>query len=249
MIQNYLDKISKELSENSDKTAKIYSFFIKKYLSYLESKNKTAEQANKEDVHTYLKSLNNYSYKSQALALSSLKFFYNNIIKKAEITSDIGMPEKSDQETLSKDEIKKLIDSSQTQKSRLIISFLYSTGIKVSELVNLKVTDIDLENKTVKIYKKNKPRQISFDEELCQELKNYIEEKNPQIFLFSKKERPLTTRNIQKIIKNTAKKAEFDKKITPHTLRYTYAKQLLNSGVQLSKVKSVLGYSPFKNPK
>jgi len=243
MIQNYSEKLSKELSKNSEKTAKIYSFFIKKYLTYLETKSKTAEQAKKEEVDVYLKSLDNYSYKSQALALSSLKFFYNNIIKNAEIMSDIEMPQKSSQEILTKDEIKKLIDSGQTQKSRLIIFFLYSTGIKVSELVNLKVTDLNLENKIIKVYKNNKPRQIFLNEKLCQELKNYIEEKNPNIFLFSKKERPLTTRNIQKIIKNTAKRAEINKKITPNSLRQSLAYHLQESGIKTGKIQNMLGYS------
>lgn len=243
MIQKYLDKISKELSGNSEKTTKIYSFFIKKYINYLESNNKTAEQANKEDINVYLKSLSSYSYKSKALAISSLKFFYNHIIKNAEIISNLETPQKSSQEVLSKEEIKKLIDSSQTQKSKLIISFLYSTGIKVSELVNLKVTDLNLENRTVKIYKNNKPRQIILSEKLCQELKSYIEEKNPQIFLFSKKERPLTTRNIQKLIKNTSKHAEINKKITPNSLRQSLAFHLQESGIKTGKIQNILGYS------
>lgn len=149
---------------------------------------------------------------------------------------------KQNTETLSKEDIKKLADSADTNKSRLIISFIYSTGLKVSELVSLKVSDIDLENKICNVKSMNKNRQIMLNEEICREIQGYFEKNNPPVFLFSKKEKPLTSRNIQKIIKNTAVKAGLEMKITPHTLRQSFAKHLIDSGMEESKVNSLLGY-------
>ncbi|MEM4230580.1 MAG: tyrosine-type recombinase/integrase [Candidatus Pacearchaeota archaeon] len=249
MIQSYLEKLSTELKlkGSSDRTIKIYSYFVEKYLKQLEKENKQIEDANQDDIKKFLANLiGHYSNKSRALATSSLRFFYKKVLQKPEIMIGIEIPKKEQYlpNVLTKEEIKKLIDSSETKKSKLIISFLYSTGVRVSELVNLKISDLDLENKRGKVHGKgNKSRQIFLSEKLCQELKDYIKQKNPQIFLFSNKDKPLTTRNIQKIIKSVAKKAGINKKVTPHTLRHSFATHLLESGVDIRKIQVLLGHS------
>jgi integrase/recombinase XerD len=242
-MENYLEKFSENLkiTGSSEKTIKIYSFFVKKYLSWLEENNKSIQQSGSEDLKKYAESLSSYSSKSQSFAMSALKFFYNNVLQRQEQMPVMEIKKQS-QEVLSKEDIKKLADSADTNKSRLIISFIYSTGLKVSELVNLKVSDIDLENKSCKVNGANKSRQITLNEEICKEIKSYFEKNNPPAFVFSKKEKPLTSRNIQKIIKNTAVKAGLERKITPHTLRQSFAKHLIDSGIEESKVNSLLGY-------
>lgn len=244
--EGYLNKLAVELKlkGSSEKTVKIYSYFLEKFLKYT---NKTLDEISKDDIKSFLASLiDRYSNKSRALATSALRFFFKKIINKSDIMNDIETPKKEQYlpNVLTKQEVKQLIDFAQTKKSKLIVSLLYSSGIRVSELVNLKVNNLDLNNKKGKVHGKgNKSRQIFLSEQLCQELQNYLNEKNPSIFLFSKNDKPLTTRNIQKIIKKTSEKAGLNKKVTPHTLRHSFATHLLESGIDIRKIQVLLGHS------
>lgn len=227
----------------SNKTISTYSFFISKYLDSL---NTNLEQACEQDIKNFLVNLiDNYSNTSRALATSSLRFLYKEIIEKPEIIARIKNPKKADYLpiVLTKQEVQKLIDSALTLKSKLIISFLYSTGVRVSELVNIKTNDLDLENSKGMVRGKgNKQRQIFFSEKLCKKIKKYIDKNPKNQYLFSR-EKPLSPRNIQKIIKKTALKAEINKKVTPHTLRHSFATHHLEAGTDIRKIQVLLGHS------
>jgi integrase/recombinase XerD len=249
MTQNYLEKVSTEIKLKgfSDKTVKIYSYFIKKYLDKLAVENKQPENITIDDIKSFLAGLiDTYSNKSRALATSSLRFFYKSVISKPEVMIGIEIPklEQYLPSVLTKEEIKKLIDAAFTEKSRLMMSMLYSSGIRVSELVGIKVSDLDLENKRGVVHGKgNKSRQIFLSEKLCQGIKLFLE-KNPNTnFLFTSKEEALSTRNIQKIIKKAKEKAGITKKVTPHTLRHSFATHLLEAGVDIRKIQVLLGHS------
>ena len=247
--EEILKKLSTELklSGGSDKTIKIYSYFINKFLQYLSTSSKPIDQVDQDQVKEFLAVLiDSYSNKSRALATSALRYFFKKIVTKPEVMANIETPKKEQYlpNVLAKEEVKKLINQAETEKSGLIISFLYSTGVRVSELVNLKMQDLDLDNKKGKVHGKgNKSRQIFLSESLCNDLKSYIDRKQPKTFLFSTKDKPLTTRNIQKIIKNTSSKAGISKKVTPHTLRHSFATHLLESGVDIRKIQVLLGHS------
>jgi len=139
----------------------------------------------------------------------------------------------------------KLIESADTLKSRLIISTLYSTGLRVSELVNLKVSDLNLKEKTgwVRKGKGSKDRLFVTSESLAKELQEYLSDKGKDnIYIFSKK-KPLTTRNIQKIISSVKKRANIGKKATPHTLRHSFATHLLEQGIDIRTIQAMLGHA------
>ena len=246
---NYLEKISTELKLKgfSDKTVKIYSYFIKKYLDKLEKENKQPENAIQDDIKSFLASLiDTYSNKSRALATSSLRFFYKSVINKQELMLGIEIPklEQYLPSVLTKEEIKKLIEAAYTEKSKLIMSMLYSSGIRVSELVGMKKSDLDLENKRGVVHGKgNKSRQIFLSEKLCQDVKLFLEKNPNNNFLFTSKEEALSTRNIQKIIKKAKERAGITKKVTPHTLRHSFATHLLEAGVDIRKIQVLLGHS------
>ena len=240
-----LQKISTELKLKglSRQTIATYSFFISKYL---DSVKKNLEETGEQDVKDFLASLiDKYSNTSRGLATSSVRFLYKEILEKPEVVVRIKNPKKEQYlpSVLAKQEIQKLISSAPTLKSKLIISFLYSTGIRVSELVSLERKDIDLsQRRGIVRGKGNKERQIFLSEKLCKKLERFLS-KNPDYnFLFSK-EAPLTTRNIQKIIKKTAKKANIQKKVTPHTLRHSFATHHLEAGTDIRKIQVLLGHS------
>ncbi|MEM4271711.1 MAG: tyrosine-type recombinase/integrase [Candidatus Pacearchaeota archaeon] len=222
-------------------TARNYSFFVEKFLKHA---GKEADKTTEDDAKSYLASLiDSKSKNTTMLAAAALKFFFKEILKKD--FSGIKVPKKDSKlpEVLTKDEVKKLIDSADNEKSRLIISFLYSTGLRVSELVNLKTEDINLQDKSgwVRKGKGAKDRLFVISENLAKDLEAFLKDRNHK-YLFSKEE-PLTTRNIQKIIKGTKIRAGISKKVTPHTLRHSFATHLLEQGTDIRLIQTMLGHS------
>lgn len=238
-----VEKLKTELKIRgfSPLTARNYSFFVEKFL---QRTNKPSSELNEDDAKAYLADIfDSKSKNTVMLAAASLKFFYREILGKD--FANVKMPKKDSKlpEVLTKDEVKKMIDSADNQKSRLIISTLYSTGLRVSELVNLKVEDVNFSEKTgwVRRGKGAKDRLFVLSENVAKEITEYINGKE-QKYLFSKEE-PLTTRNIQKIIKGTKTRAGISKRVTPHTLRHSFATHLLEQGTDIRLIQTMLGHS------
>ncbi len=233
-------KTELKLKGSSELTVRNYVWFVEKFLS---SVNKTIDELNEEHVKTFLASMiDSKSRSTVSLAASSLKYFFSLLDKKI---SSVNLPkkEKTLPEVLTKDEVKKIISLAETNKSRLIIQLLYSSGVRVSELVNLKVSDMNFQEKIawVRKGKGKKDRVFILSEKLIPELQKYISRHPENVYVFSK-EKPLTTRNIQKIVKKLAMKAEIQKKVTPHTLRHSYATHLLEAGTDIRKIQALLGH-------
>ncbi|MBX4212126.1 tyrosine-type recombinase/integrase, partial [Candidatus Pacearchaeota archaeon] len=220
-----------------------YSFFVEKFLQRI---SKPMQELNEDDVKAYLSDMFDTKSKNTImLAAASLKFFYGEILGKE--FAKVKMPKKDRKlpEVLTKEEVKKLIESAETIKSRFMISMLYSAGLRVSELVNLKVQDISLGDKTgwVRKGKGSKDRIFMISEGLAQDLTDYLQHKGVGYnYLFSK-DKPLTTRNVQKIISLTKKKAGLVKKVTPHTLRHSFATHLLEQGTDIRIIQAMLGHA------
>ena len=124
-----------------------------------------------------------------------------------------------------------------------MISLLYSSGLRVSELVNMKVQDIDFKECMgwVRRGKGSKDRMIVLSEGLVKDIEAYLKDRN-YTYLFSK-EKPLTTRNIQKIMVGLRKRTGIQKKITPHTLMHSFATHLLEQGNDIRIIQAMLGHS------
>lgn len=237
-----IEKLKTELKLRgfSQLTIRNYVFFVEKFIKHA---GKQVTELNEDDAKNYLASLFEDKSKSTImLAASSIRFFYTMLGKQI---GKISLPKKDKKlpVVLNKEEIKLLLDKSDTRKSKLIISFLYSSGLRVSELVNLKRQDLNFQDKIgwVRKGKGNKDRIFTVSENLCIELQKFLEKHSENIYLFSK-EKPLTTRNIQKIIQNTARKAGLQQKITPHTLRHSFATHLLESGTDIRVIQAILGH-------
>ena len=224
-------------------TVRNYTFFVNKFLQKFE---KNPEELNEDDVKEYLSEMFDTKSKNTImLAAASLKFFFIEVLKKD--FSGVPLPKKDKKlpEVLNKEEVRKLIDSTDTVKSRLIVSMLYSTGLRVSELVNLKVGDLNLSDKTgwVRKGKGSKDRLFILGEQMIEELRDYLETRGKENEYVFSKQKPLTTRNIQKIIKGARLRAEIGKKTTPHTLRHSFATHLLEAGTDIRIIQAMLGHS------
>ncbi|MBC7090283.1 MAG: tyrosine-type recombinase/integrase, partial [Methanobacteriaceae archaeon] len=170
---------------------------------------------------------------------------------------DVKTPKraKSLPKSLNEDEVKRLIRAVDTDtrqrkftrtRDKLILSLLYSSGLRVSEVVSLKVNDIDLKDRTIRIRGKgNKDRIVLFDQKTKKLLKEYLHERSQESeYLFLNRfGNPLTPRYIQITIKKYAIKAGIKKKVTPHILRHSFATHLLKNGVDIRAIQQLLGHS------
>lgn len=246
-MQSYLDKIKAELRLRgfSDNTISSYLLHNRKFL---EQSKKAPGEVTEDDIKNFLSNLieRGLTPSSISLVKSSLKFFYDDILKR-DIFRNIKTPKKERKlpEVLTKAEVHKLLEATNNKKSRLIISLLYSSGLRVSEAINLKISDLELKEKIgwVRAGKGKKDRLIILSENLASELENYLQGRSPQELLFPGKSGKMTSRNIQKIISKASKRAEISKKVSPHTLRHSYGTHLLEAGVDIRKIQMLLGHS------
>lgn len=243
--EDFLKRIETEI-----KISKFSKYTLRNYLDFnkrlLEHTKKLPEQINSQDVKNFLADkMNNKSSSSTTLFLSSIRFGYSNILGK-DPTIGIKRPKKEHKipTVLTKQEVIRLFENTNNLKSNLILQLLYSSGLRVSEVVSLKPQDLDFNENTgwVRAGKGRKDRMFIISKKLSKKLQKFIHKHNDWQFLFSK-EKPLTTRNIQKITQKTTKKARIDKKIHPHTLRHSFATHLLESGVDIRKIQILLGHS------
>ncbi len=244
----FLKKLEIELkiSKNSKYTLRNYLDSNKKLFEFC---NKEPEGINIDDVKSYLvEKLDNKSSSSTILFLAAIKYSYETILKK-DITLGIKRPKKERRipTVLTKQEIKDLINSIHNLKSKLMIRLMYACGLRVSELVNLKINNLHFIEKTgyVKQGKGKKDRAFNIPDSLIEDLKKQVEQQKSmnQEYLFSGPKSYLTPRNIQKIVERASKKAGIKKEVHCHTLRHSFATHLLESGIDIRMIQALLGHS------
>ena len=260
-FKNYL-KLERGLSDNSIKSYDFDLILFKKFLDLNKIKD-TPLNCKSETIKNYLyKNLSNKKSRSQARSISALKSFFNylvfeGLIKDSPI-SNIESPklERKLPEVLTEDEINQLIKSVDLnhvfgQRNKTIIEVLYGTGIRVSELVNLKLSNIFFRESILKVNGKgDKERFVPLGKIASTEIKTYInirdrmkiDSKNTDILFINRYGRKLTRSMIFKIIKDASKSIELEKKISPHTLRHSFATHLLKNGADLRTIQLILGH-------
>ena len=246
-IQEFLNKLETELkiSKNSEHTIKNY---VRANLELLNFSNKTPEQITEDDVKKYLAKISDRASSSIVLFLAAIRYSFSNILKR-DPTTGIKRPkrEKKIPTVLTKKEVRKLINSIENKKSKLMISMLYACGFRVSELINLKLEDLDFDEGIghVRQAKGKKDRIFNIPSFLFKPLEKQTEEQkqNNKEFLFTGPKGKLTDRNIQKMIKKIAEKAGIKKDVHPHALRHSYATHLLENGVDIRYIQALLGHS------
>jgi len=243
-----LDKLEIELkiSKNSDYTLRNYSNANK---ALFEFTKKSPEEITEDDIKLYLiKNLQDHSASSVILFLSAIKYAYGNILR-INPTENIKRPKKERKipAVLTKEEVRTLINSCFSEKSKLIISLIYACGLRVSELVNLKVKDLNFNERTGHIIqgKGKKDRIFNIPIFLSSELETqtFKQKEIGEVFLFSGPCGKLSCRNIQKIVSKAASNAGIEKDVHTHTLRHSFATHLLENGVDLRHIQVLLGHS------
>ncbi len=231
----------------SHKTIKTYLFCIRNFLKFC---HKDPKKFTKHDVKSFLdeiakkgKSGSTINVNLQALKfmmeyiLNKRKYFYN--IKYSKVTRRFPT-------TLEKEEVIKIINVIENNKHKLMIKMIYSAGLRVSELLNLKVCDLDLNNNFgyVRNGKGRKDRLFIIADSLKKELFGYIIENNlgNESFIFNSYNGKMSPRTVQEILKKSARKARISKKVHPHALRHSFSTHLIENGYSISDVQSLLGH-------
>ena len=146
---------------------------------------------------------------------------------------------------MSKDEVKRLLNAITNDKSKLMVSLMYACGFRVSELTNLKLRDLDFNEKIgyVRQAKGKKDRIFNIPTFLFKQLQEHVGKQKEGEYLFVGPKGRLSSRNIEKIVRNTGRKAEINKDVHCHTLRHSFATHLLEDGVDIRKIQELLGHA------
>jgi len=249
MLMDYLSKLEVELKIRGMSNNTIDNY-VRNTKLFLDHVNKHPSKINEDDIKAYQAYLmyeKKINAKTINLILSSLKFFFGEILGN-DITARIKRPkfEKKIPVTLSKNEIKKLLESIKNIKHRILLELLVSSGLRVSEAVSLRVEDIDFDEKTihVKSGKGNKDRKTIISSSILKLINEYLDSrKRDSEYLFEKKVGHIGVKLPQLVIKEAAKKAKIRKKVSCHTLRHSFATHLLNEGVDIRLIQVLLGHS------
>jgi site-specific recombinase XerD len=229
----------------SQRTAKTYANCINKFIA---KTGKTIDKISKGDASDYLYHLSEKKKLGSTINvnLMALRFLFMDILKK-NVRFDIKyskIPLKLPV-VLTKDEVKKLIDSIDNEKHRLMIELMYSAGLRLSEMLNMKVRDIDFKNNYgfVRQGKGAKDRLFILSQKLKPKIQELIAGKQRDDLIFiSNLSKKYSPRTIQKIIDKATSIAEIDKNVHPHTLRHSFATHLIEDGCSLLEVQNLLGH-------
>jgi integrase/recombinase XerD len=244
-----LKKLETELKLRgfSKQTSKMYLFYNRKFLEFIE---KNPESITDDDIKEFLASKiseDSLSNSSIALIKASLKFFYTDMLGKNMSLIKTPKTSKKLPVVLTHKEIKYLIDNTENIKHRLLIELLYSTGLRLSECINLQYSDLDLNDGTgwVRLGKGAKDRIFIISDIFKKDLLDYIEKKKSggKGYIFSINGRKMSSSGIQRAIKISAQRAGIDKPVHVHTLRHSFATHLLENGVDIRKIQKLLGHS------
>lgn len=250
--------IEKGLSKN---TALSYKSDLRIFLQYLQNKNILPENLTHEEITNflwYLKTDKKLKARSIYRMIESVRQYYKFLISEDIIKTDptvyltvpkipVNLPD-----VLNKQEVDKLLNSVNDSddlsvRNRAMLELLYATGLRVSELINLKFSDININEKFIRIMGKGKKeRLIPFGETAKQYIKRYLKirkDKNTETVFLTRLGKGISRVEFWRQLKNIAVKAGLVQKVKPHTLRHSFATHLLSAGADIRFVQEMLGHS------
>ena len=262
IINKYLDYL-KYNKNYSDKTIKNYKLDLKDYFHFLEQESLNYQEVTYEDLRYLFKHFESLKLSNKSIRrhISSIKGFYRYLTLENKVLDNpflyVSLPKKESKlpRYLTYEELLEIfqempLKTNSDLRNRLLLEFLYATGIRVSEIISIFISDLDFFNQSVKILGKGKKTRIVYYNDVVKKLlEKYLDiypklnkKGLPYLFLNQKGD-PLTTSGVSYIINQVIKKISFKKHITPHMLRHSFATHLLNNGCDLATVQELLGHS------
>jgi len=253
----------------SDYTINNYIRDINEYNEFLKLNEFKYDDVNYEKCIKYLNFLNDKKLSKSSISrkLSSLRTFYKYLVINKKVETNpfllVSSPKKEKRipKFINYNSIEEIfnvpnIDTKEGQRQRVILEILYSCGVRVSELVNIKIKDIDFNERTILIFGKgSKERIVRYGDYASDILKKYINDGRIKLLskvesdylIVGEKKESLTTRRIQQIIDDIIKKTSIKLNITPHMFRHTFATHLLDNGCELLAVQELLGHESLSS--
>jgi len=249
--QAYLELLLRKRYSNS--TISTYSNYFEQFALYF--RNKDLKKVTSEEINDYILELiqnNNISISQQNQRINAIKFYYEQVLGRKKEYYQISRPRKESKlpTVLTLSEVEKILDVTTNRKHRCILMTIYSGGLRRSELINLKVEDIDSQRMLIKLCgaKGKKDRFTLLSERLVKELRVYYIEYRPNIWLFEGQNGgQYSATSIAKIFRASVRRAQIRKYVTPHSLRHSFATHLLEQGINLRYIQELLGHASTKS--
>ncbi len=252
--KEYVDKLN-EL-RYAQNTLKTYTSLFEEFINFHNKKDvKTLGQAEAIEFIRYLVSERKVSISYQNQAINAIKFYYERVLGGKRMTIYLDRPQKelTLPTVLSKEEIQLIISKIINLKHKTMIMLTYSAGLRVSEVINLKIQDIDSQRKQIRVEqsKGKKDRYTLLSDKILILLRKYYIEYKPTQWLFegqpnNGKVTQYSVRSLQMILKRAVSKTNITKKVTMHTLRHSFATHLLENGTDLRYIQVLLGHQSSK---
>ena len=266
-IKLFLEFLQNE-KKLSDNTLQSYKRDIIQYQNYIEENQINYTKVSKEDIKTYLNYLKKVGKKSSTISrnLASIRSFYQFLIRNRKIkndpTEDVQSPkvEKRIPSVLTAQEVELLLEQPKDvdlkgTRDKAMLEFAYATGMRVTEIINLNIENVNIEEGYVICRTGAKQRNIPLGSLSLSALKEYIEDARP-ILIKNEREKALfvnvngkrlTRQGFWKIVKFYKEQAHITKDITPHVLRHSFATHLLQNGADLKAIQTMLGHSDISS--
>lgn len=254
-IPKYVDQYRKDLEfkNYSENSILNYESQVKSFLNYFNGKFTEPSKINETAIKEWIMFGN--SINSRKHRISAIKLFYIHTIRQPLKFKNIEYP-KADKKlpiVLSVDEIQKMFNVCENLKHKVILSLLYSCGLRVSELINLEWTHIDRSRMIINVIqgKGKKDRQVMLPEDIIPLLEKYYYQYKPKKYVlngqFPEKQLQYTDRSVGEVIKQLATKAGIcNKRVYTHLIRHCFATHLVEQGTDINLIKELLGHSNVK---
>lgn len=238
-----------ELRNFAPKTIGLYVENVARFARHL---GRSPELLGEEEVHQYLVHLveeKKVAWGSYNLVLAALRYVYRWVLKRGEVVRDIRSPRRVRHlpVVLSRDEVQRFFAAVASYKYRMILMTAYSAGLRVSEVIHLRVSDMDSQRMVIRVCqgKRKKDRYTILSPVLWEMLRHYCWAARPVSYLFPGRslDTPVSGSQVQRACREARAKAGIDKEITPHTLRHSFATHLLEAGTDLRVIQALLGHS------
>jgi len=248
--QNYINKLT-EL-RYSQNTIDVYSDMFTEFINYYE--DTVLDDITEPmimDFLLYLVNTRHVSTSYQNQSINAVKFYYERVMGGKRKIYMINRPREEQYlpEVLSQEEIVNIFNATQNLKHKAILMTTYSAGLRISEVINLKIKDIDSNRMQIRVEqaKGKKDRYTILGNKALEILRLYVAEYKPKIWMFEGKVgEQYAARTIQEILKKSVEKTNIKKRVTVHTLRHSFATHLLEAGTDLRYIQSLLGHANSK---
>lgn len=251
LLENHMS-----LAQKAKSTRQSYLYAIHKIIKNF---NCLPEHCDRNDLINYFVGLvNNFDYKYSTIKIYivALSYYLSNIAGNVELIKKIPFPniKRLDIQILTIQEVHQVFNACQSKRELLFFQMLYETGMRIGEIANLNIADINFDFRylTIQRSKNRKTRTVKFGETLERTLKSYLEE-SPSLFTGTHLEAqyhpifPIQSRTMQKTVRTVCKRANIERRITAHSFRHAFAVHFLNFGGSILRLKNALGHARLKS--